>query len=53
MALFAAALFLGQGLGPLLGGTVTRAASTGTLFLSAGLFVACLSLASARLIKPR
>ena len=53
MALFAAALFLGQGLGPLLGGAVTRAVSTGTLFLCAGLLVVGLSLASARLIKPR
>ena len=53
MALFAAALFLGQGLGPIFGGLVTGTAGAGTLFVSAGLLIAAASLMTARLVKER
>jgi len=53
MALFAAALFLGQGLGPIFGDAVTRAVGVSTLYAIAGLLIAILSLASARLVRER
>ena len=53
MALFAAALFLGQGGGPLLGGAVTQVSSVDTLFVCAGLLILLFSLASARLVRER
>jgi MFS transporter, DHA1 family, inner membrane transport protein len=53
MALFAAALFLGQGLGPVFGGLVTRAVGVSTLFVTAGILIAAISLSTARLVKER
>lgn len=53
MALFAAALFLGQGLGPIFGGLVTRTAGVSVLFVAAGLMIAAISLVTARLVKER
>lgn len=53
MALFAAALFLGQGLGPIFGGLVTRAVGISILFVTAGILIAAISLSTARLVKER
>lgn len=51
MALFAAALFLGQGGGPLIGSAVTHLASVNALFVIAGLSILMLSAAAARLVR--
>ena len=50
-ALFSAAMFLGQGIGPPLAGAISHLAGFSTLFISTGLVVVALGLVGAFLIK--
>lgn len=53
ISLFASSFFLGQGLGPVLGGVVADAAGLGTLFFSAGVLTIALGFGAAALISKR
>jgi MFS transporter, DHA1 family, inner membrane transport protein len=53
MALFAAALFLGQGIGPIVGGSLSPAIGNNALFVASGVLIAGLSLAVAGLVRER
>ena len=53
MALFAAALFFGQGFGPIAGGMLAPLLGTNLLFAVSGLLISMLSLAAAGLVKER
>jgi MFS transporter, DHA1 family, inner membrane transport protein len=50
-ALFSAAMFLGQGIGPPLAGAISHAAGFATLFITTGLVVGALGVVGAYLIK--
>jgi len=51
LALFASCFFLGQGVGPALGGVIARWTDYETLFLGAGLLMPILGFAAAGLIR--
>ncbi|UEM25054.1 MFS transporter (plasmid) [Skermanella mucosa] len=53
LALFASSFFLGQGLGPILGGPISHAYGFGTLFVLSGLLTVGLGTGAAWLIKSR
>lgn len=53
LALFASSFFLGQGLGPILGGPISDAYGFGTLFVLSGLLTVGLGIGAAWLIKSR
>jgi DHA1 family inner membrane transport protein len=52
-ALFAASMFLGQGIGPPFAGTLSHLAGFQALFISVGIIVAALGLIAAFLLKQR